>query len=137
MLWTKAMALACVINPVSNLFLIPYFQNTRGNGAIGAGVSLLLTELVLAGVGVAVVRGVFNRVFFARIARAAIATAGMGLAVVEARNFGLAPAILVGLVVYPVLAIALRILSREELAQLIDMVRSRKSRVVPQPAVIE
>jgi hypothetical protein len=61
----------------------------------------------------------------------------MGLAVVEARNFGLAPAILVGLVVYPVLAIALRILSREELAQLIDMVRSRKSRVVPQPAVIE
>jgi hypothetical protein len=133
MLWTKAMALACVINPLSNLFLIPYFQNTRGNGAIGAGISLLLTELVLAAIGVAVVRGVFNRVFFARITRAAIATTGMGLAVLAARRFGLAPAILVGLIVYPILAIALRILSREELAQLIDMVKSRKSRSLGNP----
>ncbi len=137
MLWTKAMALACVINPVSNLFLIPYFQNTRGNGAIGAGISLLLTEVVLAAIGVAVVRGVFNRVFFERITRAAIATTGMGLAVLAARSFGLGPAILVGLVVYPILAMALRILSREEVAQLIDMVKSRKSRVVVQPPVVD
>jgi hypothetical protein len=59
------------------------------------------------------------------------------LAVLAARSFGLGPAILVGLIVYPILAMALRILSREELAQLIDMVKSRKSRVVPQPAVVD
>ncbi|HEV2028873.1 MAG TPA: flippase [Candidatus Dormibacteraeota bacterium] len=126
MLWTKAMALACVVNPVLNLVFIPYFQNTRGNGAIGAAVSLLVTEIVLAGIGVAVIRGLFNRAFFARLARAAVATAGMGLAVLAARSLGLAPAILVGLIVYPILAIVLRVLSREELAQLIEMVQSRR-----------
>lgn len=126
MLWTKAMVLACVINPGLNLFLIPYFQNRYGNGATGAAISLLVTEVVLAVIGVAVIRGLFNRAFFARLARAAIATAGMGLAVLAARRGGLAPAILVGLIVYPLLAIVLRVLSREELAQLTEMVQSRR-----------
>ncbi len=129
MLWTKAMAVACVINPVLNLFLIPYFQHRYGNGATGAALSLLLTELVLVAIGVVVIRNCFNRVFFVRIARAALATLGMGLAVYGARKLGLAPAILVGLVVYPVLAIAFRILSREELAQLFELVRARRQRV--------
>jgi O-antigen/teichoic acid export membrane protein len=129
MLWTKAMAVACVINPALNLFLIPYFQHRYGNGAIGAALSLLLTELVLVVIGVVVIRNCFNRAFFARIARAALATLGMGLAVYGARRLGLAPAILVGLVVYPVLAIAFRILSREELAQLFELVRARRQRV--------
>jgi len=109
-----------------NLFLIPYFQTRYGNGATGAAISLLVTELVLAVIGVAVIRGLFNRAFFARLARAAIATAGMGLAVLAARRGGLAPAILVGLIVYPLLAIVLRVLSREELAQLTEMVQSRR-----------
>jgi O-antigen/teichoic acid export membrane protein len=126
MLWTKAMVLACAINPGLNLFLIPYFQTRYGNGATGAAISLLVTELVLAVIGVAVIRGLFNRAFFARLARAAIATAGMGLAVLAARRGGLAPAILVGLIVYPLLAIVLRVLSREELAQLTEMVQSRR-----------
>src|SRR5258708_51909 len=129
MLWTKAMAVACVINPVLNLFLIPYFQHRYGNGATGAALSLLLTELVLVAIGVVVIRNCFNRVFFVRIARAALATLGMGLAVYGARKLGLAPAILVGLVVYPVLAIAFRILPGEELAQLFELVHARRQRV--------
>ena len=128
MLWTKAMAVACVINPLFNLALIPYFQRTDGNGAIGAAVGLLLTEVVLAVIGIAVTRDSFNRALLERIGRAAIATAGMGVAVLAARRFGLAPAILAGLVVYPMLAIGLRILSREELDQMLDLVRSRRSR---------
>jgi O-antigen/teichoic acid export membrane protein len=126
MLWTKAMALACVINPALNLFFISYFQTRYGNGATGAAISLLITEVVLAGIGVVVIRGLFNRDFFVRLGRAAVATAGMGLAVLAARGLGLAPAILVGLVVYPILAIGLRVLSREELAQLVEMVQSRR-----------
>ena len=129
MLWTKAMALACVINPLMNLALIPYFQKPpRGNGAIGAAISLLITELVLAGIGVWVIRDSFNRPFFDRVRRAALATAGMGVAVVAARTFGLAPAILAGLVVYPILAISLQILSRQELAQLLELVQSKINR---------
>jgi O-antigen/teichoic acid export membrane protein len=126
MLWTKAMALACVINPGLNLLLIPYFQNTTGNGAIGAAISLLVTEIVLAVIGVAVIRGLFNRAFFVRLGRAALAATGMGLAVLAARRGGLAPAILVGLVVYPILAVVLRVVSREELAQVTEMVQSRR-----------
>jgi O-antigen/teichoic acid export membrane protein len=135
MLWTKAMAVACVINPVLNLFLIPYFQTRYGNGATGAAISVLLTELVLVGIGLVVIRNSFNRTFFVRIARAALATLGMGLAVYGARKLGLAPSILVGLVVYPVLAVALRILSREELAQLFVLIRTRRSRVAAEPAL--
>jgi hypothetical protein len=60
--------------------------------------------------------------------RAAIATAGMGLDVLAARRFGLAPAILVGLVVYPILAIWLRILTRAEIDQLLTLAKSRGSR---------
>jgi len=128
MLWTKAMALACVINPVANLFLIPYFQQRSGNGAIGAALSLLITEVVLAVIGVLMIRNCFDRDFLSRLIRGALATAGMGLAVLAARRFGLAPAILVGLVVYPILAISLRILSREELSQLLEAIRSRRPR---------
>lgn len=128
MLWTKAMALACVVNPVLNLALIPYFQSHNGNGAIGAAISLLVTELVLTAIGVTVVRRVFNREFFIRIGRAALASAGMGLAVLAARRFGLTPAILVGLIVYPTLAITLRVLTRQELDQLVSMVRYRGGR---------
>ena len=127
MIWTKAMGIACVVNPLLNLALIPYFQATTGNGAIGAAIGLLGTELVLAGIGVAVVRHCFNRALLWRVARGAGAKAGMGIVVVAARVLGLAPAILVGLVVYPILAILLRVLSREEIDQLVDTVRARRN----------
>lgn len=126
MLWTKAMALACVVNPALNLVLIPYFQARSGNGAIGAALSLLITELVLVVIGIAVTRRCFDRDFVSRTVRAALATAGMGLAVLLATPHGLAPAILVGLVVYPALAIPLGVVSPAELAQLVAVVRSRR-----------
>lgn len=127
MVWTKAMGVACVVNPILNLGFIPYFQHANGNGAIGAAIALLLTELVLAGIGIAVLRDCFDRGLLARFGRAALATAGMGLVVLAARRLGLAPAILAGVVVYPMLAIVLRVLSRDELEQLLDLVRSRRS----------
>ena len=47
-IWTKMMVLASIINPLINFFLIPYFQRTQGNGAIGASIAMVITELVLA-----------------------------------------------------------------------------------------
>lgn len=137
MLWTKAMGLACVVNPALNLVLIPYFQSRVQNGAIGAAISLLVTELVLVAIGVAVVRRCFNREFFARMGRAVLATAGMGLAVLVARRFGLAPAIAVGLIVYPMLAIPLRVLTRQEIDQLLSLARSRRLRGAQELSVLE
>ncbi len=127
MVWTKAMGVACVVNPVANLLLIPYWQGAHGNGAVGAAIGLLITELVLAAIGIAVIRDCFNRALLSRVARAAAATAGMAVAVLAARRFGLAPAILAGVVVYPMLGIPLRVFSRDEIFQLLDMVRPRRS----------
>jgi hypothetical protein len=62
------------------------------------------------------------------VRRAGLATAGMGVAVLAARTFGLAPAILAGLIVYPILAISLQILSRQELTQLLELAQSKINR---------
>jgi O-antigen/teichoic acid export membrane protein len=49
--WTWVMAGTVVINPLFNLALIPFTQHHYDNGAIGASISLLLTELVCVGAG--------------------------------------------------------------------------------------
>lgn len=45
--WTWFMAGAAVVNPVLNFFLIRAFEHGHGNGAIGASLSLLITELAM------------------------------------------------------------------------------------------
>jgi len=52
----------------------------------------------------------------------------MGIAVIAARRFGLAPAIVAGLIAYPMLAIPLRVLTRQEIDQLLSLSRSRRMR---------
>ena len=49
--WTWVMAGTTVINPLFNLALIPLTQHRYGNGAIGAAISLLLTEIVVVAAG--------------------------------------------------------------------------------------
>ncbi len=57
--WTWVMLGATVLNPAINLVLIPATQSRLHNGAIGAAVSLLLTEVVIVGAGLALAgRGV-------------------------------------------------------------------------------
>jgi zinc transporter ZupT len=78
----------------------------------------LLTELLIAGIGLAVVAGVLNAASFWRLARAALATAGMGSAIVLAGRFGLAASIVAGAVAFATLAVALRVVSADEVDQL-------------------
>ena len=135
MVWTKAMGVACVVNPALNLILIPYFQRTHGNGGIGAGLSLLITELVLAGIAVVAVRSCFRGSFVGRTVRAAAATAGMAGAMLLAQQFGFVAQLVVGLLVYPLLAWGFRVVAPDELRQLLEMVKSvRKSRRSDTPA---
>lgn len=116
--WTKVMILACFINPALNFVLIRLFQQRDGNGAIGAAVSLLLTELILAGIGLAIVSGFIDRTFIQRLARAAVATTGMALAVWIVRPFGLIIQIGIGAVLYPPLALLLGAVSPEQIADM-------------------
>lgn len=116
--WTKVMALATVVNPILNLFLIRYFQDHWWNGAIGAALALLLTEMLIAGIGILVVRRAFTPSSFLRLARAGAAAAGMSGCVLLAARFGLAAEVLAGAIAFPLLAIVLRVLTREEQRQL-------------------
>jgi O-antigen/teichoic acid export membrane protein len=117
-LWTWVLAGATVVNPALNFVLIRLFQERAHNGAIGAAISLLLTELLIAGIGLAVVAGVLNAASVWRLARAALATAGMGSAIVLAGRFGLAASIVAGAVAFAALAVALRVVSADEVDQL-------------------
>jgi O-antigen/teichoic acid export membrane protein len=76
-IWTRVMFGAGVLNIALNLVLIRYFQDRFGNGAIGAAISLTVTEIAVAGVGIALFRGFLTLGSLWRFLRAAVATAVM------------------------------------------------------------
>jgi O-antigen/teichoic acid export membrane protein len=125
--WTKVMAGALVVNVVLNLVLINYCQARFGNGAIGAAISVVVTEGLMSIAGVLILPALLNRASFARLGRATLATILMGAAVVSVRTLGLPVQVLAGLVVFSVLAIALRVIAVGEVRDLYSVVRGRRS----------
>jgi O-antigen/teichoic acid export membrane protein len=113
--WTKVMVGAAIINPILNLFLIRYFQDHLHNGAIGAALSLLTTEFGMAIVGLLLLPGMLDAGSLLRLIRAVMATAGMSLVVWTLSGYGLIVETLAGAVAFAALAVAFRVLSREEL----------------------
>ena len=128
MTWTKVMILATVVNPALNLLLIPHFQSTTGNGATGAALALLVTELLIVAIGGAMVWRAFDRGSVVRLGKAALATLGMVAVVLPARRFGLAAELAAGAVSWPALALLLGVAGREERAELLAAVRGLGSR---------
>ncbi len=122
-IWTKMMILATVVNPVANFFLIPYFQRTQGDGAIGAAIAMVITEVILAAIAIFLIRDAFTRQMGARLARAVVATGGMAALVVLGLRVNLGIGVVSGLVSFPVLALALRVVSGEERRQLWSLAR--------------
>jgi len=128
-LWTIVMAGAAVINPLFNLVLIPATQTRFHNGAIGAAISLVLTELLMVGVGLILVdRRVFTRSSLKRCALAIAASAGMWGAAYATRPLGSGLSVLAGVLTLAILVAALRILSPEELALVRAGVRRLRGR---------
>jgi O-antigen/teichoic acid export membrane protein len=128
MAWTWLMAGATVVNPILNYVLIRHFETVRHNGAIGAALALLLTELLIVVAGMVLVgRRVLDAGSLWRLTRAAVAAAGM-LGVMEVlRPLGVAAAP-GGVLAFVLLASVLRVASREEVEMLrsgFDKVRSR------------
>ena len=116
--WTKVMVAAAVINPVLNFFLIQYFQSQQHNGAVGAAISLLVTEVGMAIAGLLLVPGILDSRSVMRLARAAAATAGMVLVVWALNRSGLIVQTVAGAATFGALAIVFRILTTEEFAVL-------------------
>lgn len=112
--WTRMMALATVVNPLLNYFLIRLTASHGGNGAIGAALSLLVTELLVITIGIALLRHLFTLSTAWRVARAALACAGMVVAGLAARPFGLLAEIVAAGTTIVLLAAVLRVVTPEE-----------------------
>ena len=107
--WTKALGVACIVNPILNLVLIQGCQQRFHNGAIGAALAFLLTELLLAAIGLIIIHPFLHQETAFRLARSAVATAGMAAVVYVLAPAGLLLQVVVGAVSFLVLALPLRV----------------------------
>lgn len=114
LLWTKVMLGAAIVNPLLNLVLIREFQLRTHNGAIGAAISLLVTEVLVVGVGIAIIREAIEVRPLQRLLRAVVATVAMAVVVVVVRRYGLVVSVLAGVLSFGLLAIILRLPTTEE-----------------------
>lgn len=114
--WTKVTIAAAIINPLLNLILIPLFQSRTGNGAIGAAISLLATEVGMAVAGLYLLPPILDASSVSRLLRAVAATGGMALAVWMSTGMGALVAVAVGGIVFATLAIAFKLFTVEERA---------------------
>ncbi|HXI94709.1 MAG TPA: flippase [Candidatus Acidoferrum sp.] len=125
--WTKVMVASAIVNPALNLVLIRYFQSQQHNGAIGAALSLLATEIGMAVAGLILLPPILGRQSLFRFLRTICATGGMALVVLWLRpHLGFVMQVAVGGVTFAMLAVALRLLSSDEL----ELVRGAMSRVI-------
>lgn len=116
--WTWVMAGATVINPVINLVLIPVAQTKLHNGAIGAAISLLLTEIIIVGAGLILAgRGVIGLRAARRFSVTAVASAAMWGVSFAAKGLGAIPSIAAGALTFVLLALILRLATPAEIQQ--------------------
>lgn len=117
--WTKVMAAACVLNPLMNLVLISYYQQYHQNGAFGAAWAMLLTEGLMAVVGIVLLpRGILSWSNVVSFVKSASAAGLMALAIWYTQAYFIAIPIVVGGGVYVGASLLLGVLPREELAVL-------------------
>jgi O-antigen/teichoic acid export membrane protein len=115
--WTWVMAGAMLFNPAVNALLISWTQARWGNGAIGAAVSLAITEVAIAGVGVMLVGAeVLRGGALERLGRTGIASAAMCAIAFGLHGAGTALSLAGAALAFTALAIALRLVNPTEAA---------------------
>ena len=115
--WTIVMAGAAVVNPLFNLVLIPLTEHRYHNGAIGAAISLVLTELLMDIFGFFLVgRHVFDGRMLKRCSLVVLASGAMVGVALATRPLGMVESIAAGVATLVILVAALRIVRRDELA---------------------
>lgn len=115
--WFKVIAAATAVNIGLNLVLIPHFQ-AGGNGAIGAAVSLLVTEVVQAACALAMLPWLLRAPLASRLLRAGLATGFMSLVVVAASPVGVIAQVTAGIVSFGLCGALLRLAGPAEIAEL-------------------
>jgi O-antigen/teichoic acid export membrane protein len=113
---TRMAMVAAVANPVANIAVIPIFAALTGNGAIGASIVTVCTELFIVTSALALVgRGVFDRSNITTATRCLLAGAAMTVAMLLALPLGLVPLAVAGAVTYALAALAFRAVRVSEL----------------------
>lgn len=134
--WTVVGVVAAVINPLVNLWAIPYTQQRFGNGAIGASLSTLLSEVImLVGALYLRPRHIFTRWDVWYIARCWLAAVVMLPAVFglsNATGLHVLRAVAYGIVVYALAAYALQVVRNEDLRSLFGVVSDRLGMASPE-----
>jgi O-antigen/teichoic acid export membrane protein len=116
-LWTYVMAGATVVNPLINVALIPFTEHRYGNGAIGAAVSLLLTELVILVAGFVIVgRSILDRATVQRPLLATVASVVSWAAAHVVHPFGAIASLGAAGVTFVLLAAAFGLARPDEIA---------------------
>jgi O-antigen/teichoic acid export membrane protein len=122
--WTWVMAGATVVNPLLNLALIPLTESRYENGAIGAAISLLVTEIAIVSVGFVMVgRDVVTGAALRRCGLTLAASIAMCGVAYGLRSAGTVPSLAAGVFTFVLLAIGLGIVRPEELAWLKERTR--------------
>jgi O-antigen/teichoic acid export membrane protein len=120
--WTWVLAGATIFNPLVNLLLIPYTQHHYGNGAIGAGIALFLTEIGIVAVGLLLFgRGLISRETARRCVPAVVSSAALWGVAYVLRPAGPVIAIGAACIVFLILARVLHLLTADEIAVLRGM----------------
>ena len=127
-IWAIALLGTLILNITMNVFLIQYFDASQGNGAIGAALATLLSELVMVVVGVTIMpKGVMDRSTVLTFAKIGVAAGGMLAVGLGAKAIGMNVGlmIVVTAVAYGALVVATRLVSADDIRFLKELVRNK------------
>lgn len=114
-IWTVVMAVATGATVLLDLIFIPLMHHKFGNGAIGGGLSYVVTEIIMTIVGLFYMpAGALNRKNLSVAVRVILAGLVMTAVIWPLRNFFIAIPIAVGGIVYLGLILLMRAVSEED-----------------------
>jgi O-antigen/teichoic acid export membrane protein len=119
--WTWVMGILCVANPLINVFTIRYFHGTQGNGALGAAVALVATDIVTGAAALWLLPAELRAAIMGAIPpmlRSAAAAALMAVVVWPLRYEFVAVPVLAGIVTFILAALVLKVFPAQEVAVL-------------------
>jgi O-antigen/teichoic acid export membrane protein len=116
--WLRVTFILAILNPASNLVLIPVFERYCHNGAIGASIATVGTE-VLSTIGVLLLlpRGVIDKRIVFLAVRVVLVAVCLGLVVGLLRPVSAPAAVLMGCLVYAGLGVLLQIWKPSDLSR--------------------
>jgi O-antigen/teichoic acid export membrane protein len=126
--WNTLMAAAIAVSIPLDLVFVPWMERAKGNGAIGGGLSYLVTEGFMLVIGAGhLAPHVVRRRELVRILKIVVAGGLMVMATWPWRDRFLLVPVVVGALVYSAVVVALGVITKDERDRVVAMVRRRRS----------